>query len=247
MSAEHVNPTNPTSDARDASGRFKAGNRGGPGNPFARQVAALRQAMLNRVTAENIERLMDKLLELADQGSIQAIKLVLAYTIGKPQPAPNPDRMDADEWNVYTEQAPMKVEAAAVLHAGEPAAHLEMVRAVRPIISQVVQMQMAQEVSQMMTPPAEEEYDEEEPSTNGENGEAPPSPIGDNGEPLIARSFEELMASIANGKKSPPGPRTEVHEPSANGKKQRSAPKQARPEPSPNGKLPSDERFTYSE
>jgi hypothetical protein len=224
----------------DASGRFKAGNRAGPGNPFARQVAALRQAMLKRVTAEDIERLMGKLLELADAGCIQAIKLVLAYTIGKPQPAPNPDRMDADEWEVYTEQAPMKVEAAAVLHAGEPAAHLEMVRAVRPIISQVVKMQMAQEVSQMMTPPVEEEYDEEEPSANEVDGEAPPSPIGDNGEPLIARSFEELMASIANGKK----PRSE---PSANGKKPSSGHKQPQPEPSTNGKLPPDARFTYSE
>jgi hypothetical protein len=243
MTTEHATNPNPQ---RDASGRFQAGNRGGPGNPFARQVAALRQAMLKRVTAEDIERLTGKLLELADEGSIQAIKLVLAYTIGKPQPAPNPDRMDADEWNVYTEQAPMKVEAAAVLHAGEPAAHLEMVRAVRPIISQVVQMQMAQEVQQMLTPPTEEEYDDE-PSANEVNGEAPPSLIGDDGEPLIARSFEELMASIANGKKSPPGPRTEVHEPSANGKKRRSAPKQAQPEPIANGKLPTDERFTLSE
>jgi hypothetical protein len=228
----------------DASGRFKAGNRGGPGNPFARQVAALRQAMLRRVTAEDIERLMGKLLELADQGSIQAIKLVLAYTIGKPQPAPNPDRMDADEWEVYTEQAPMKVEAAAVLHAGEPAAHLEMVRAVRPIISQVVQMQMAQEVRQMLTPPEEDELViEEEPSTNENNGEAPPL-LGPDGEPLIARSFEELMASIPNGKKSRPSPKTEVHEPSTNGKKTPSRPSKEVHEPSTNGDLTGEQRFT---
>jgi hypothetical protein len=214
---------------RDASGRFKAGNRGGPGNPFARQVAALRQAMLQRVTGEDLQRIMGKLLELAEAGNIQAIKLVLAYTIGKPQPAPNPDRMDADEWNVYTEQAPMKVEAAAVLHAGEPAAHLEMVRAVRPIISQVVQMQMAQEVQQMLTPPEEEELViEEEPSPDGVDGEAPPPLLGADGQPLIARSFEELMASIANGKK------------------RRSAPTAAQKEPSANGKLPPDARFAYS-
>ena len=31
---------------RDASGRFTRGNKGGPGNPFARQVGQLRKALL---------------------------------------------------------------------------------------------------------------------------------------------------------------------------------------------------------
>jgi len=39
-----------------------------------------------------------KLIALAKDGSVQAAKLLLSYVIGKPQPAPEPDRLDADEW-----------------------------------------------------------------------------------------------------------------------------------------------------
>ncbi len=35
---------------RDPNGRFAPGNVGGPGNPFARRVAELRQIMLDCVT-----------------------------------------------------------------------------------------------------------------------------------------------------------------------------------------------------
>jgi len=42
------------SNGRGSDGRFAKGNPGGPGNPFARQVAALRQNMLDAVTGEDI-------------------------------------------------------------------------------------------------------------------------------------------------------------------------------------------------
>ena len=35
---------------RDVQGRFRPGNPGGPGNPFARKVAALRKALLDSVS-----------------------------------------------------------------------------------------------------------------------------------------------------------------------------------------------------
>ena len=44
-------PTN----GHDAKGRFTRGNPGGPGNPYARQVAALRKVILNRLTEEITE------------------------------------------------------------------------------------------------------------------------------------------------------------------------------------------------
>jgi hypothetical protein len=34
---------------RDARGRFSKGNRGGPGNPFARQITGLRRALIETV------------------------------------------------------------------------------------------------------------------------------------------------------------------------------------------------------
>src|SRR5437660_2256427 len=57
---EHIMSYAPTSNhsttepqpIRDALGRFTKGNPGGPGNPFARKVAALRMALINFVTVD---------------------------------------------------------------------------------------------------------------------------------------------------------------------------------------------------
>src|SRR5215475_9876903 len=83
---------------RAADGRFAKNNKGGPGNPFNRQVAALRQALLQRVTTEDIEEILAVLLIKAKSGDLAAIKLLLSYTIGKPGPAVEPDTLDQQEW-----------------------------------------------------------------------------------------------------------------------------------------------------
>jgi hypothetical protein len=77
----------PAPNQRDARGRFTAGNHGGPGNPFARQSAALRQALLNAVTPEDISAITAALLDKARQGDVAAAKLVFAYKLGKPAAA----------------------------------------------------------------------------------------------------------------------------------------------------------------
>ena len=41
---------------RDALGQFLLNNMGGPGNPFARQTAALRKAILNTIKPENLQK-----------------------------------------------------------------------------------------------------------------------------------------------------------------------------------------------
>ncbi len=120
---------------RDARGRFAAGNAGGPGNPFARQVAGLRQALLDSVTAADIAAVGRRLLALALEGNVQASKLLLAYTIGKPQPAADPDRLDQDEWQGYKETTTMLAESPALLQAPEPAYPLECVRLARPAVT----------------------------------------------------------------------------------------------------------------
>jgi hypothetical protein len=85
------------SDRRDAGGRFTTGNPGGPGNPFARHVAQLRSIMLNAVTADDLRAIIGKLLERAKAGDVAAAKLLLAYVLGKPAPAVNPDTLDWEE------------------------------------------------------------------------------------------------------------------------------------------------------
>jgi hypothetical protein len=83
---------------RDVYGRFKTGNPGGPGNPFARKCAALRKALLDAVTEDDIMDMTRVLVLLGKTGDKEAIKLLWQYAVGKPLPAKDPDRMDIEEW-----------------------------------------------------------------------------------------------------------------------------------------------------
>jgi hypothetical protein len=47
--------TSPTGNGRTALGRFAKGNAGGPGNPHAKRVTALREALLAAVTDADIK------------------------------------------------------------------------------------------------------------------------------------------------------------------------------------------------
>lgn len=96
----HRQQTAQTANGRDTRGRFTKGNRGGPGNPFARRLAHFRSLLLDCVTNDDIRQIMQKLLELARGGDLAAIKLLLTYAVGQPTPCAEPDRMDLDEWQL---------------------------------------------------------------------------------------------------------------------------------------------------
>ena len=74
-------------NGRDASGRFVAGNPGGPGNPHARQVGQLRSALIEAVTDKDIERIFATLVRRAIEGDVRAAKEVLDRVLGRPQEA----------------------------------------------------------------------------------------------------------------------------------------------------------------
>ncbi|MFO0864961.1 MAG: hypothetical protein U0744_09970 [Gemmataceae bacterium] len=82
------------------AGRFKNGNRGGPGNPFARRVAKLRQAMLEECAEEDLRELTRAMLNKAKQGDVAAARLICQYSLGKPAKTADPDRVDEDELSV---------------------------------------------------------------------------------------------------------------------------------------------------
>ena len=70
---------NPVKDVRSpngqtARGRFAQGNLGGPGNPYARRTAALRSALLDAVTEQDIRAVARALLKRAKAGEIPAIR-----------------------------------------------------------------------------------------------------------------------------------------------------------------------------
>src|SRR5689334_20217434 len=74
-------PSGNGDNGRDGRGRFTRGNRGGPGNPFARQTAALRRAFLAVVTPEDLEAIARLLVERARGGDLVAVKLLLLYAV----------------------------------------------------------------------------------------------------------------------------------------------------------------------
>ncbi len=85
---------------RDANGRFAEGNPGGPGNPYTRQTALLRQVVLDELNEVEVRIIVQRLKAVALAGDVQAIKLVLAYAIGKPEGGVNPDEVDRLEWEL---------------------------------------------------------------------------------------------------------------------------------------------------
>jgi hypothetical protein len=102
--SDTISTTPASPETRDESGRFMKGNRGGPGNPFARKAAALRAALLNIVTEQDIMEIACRLVMDAKNGDKAATKLLFQYVIGKPQPALNPDTLDVDEFkNIQAE------------------------------------------------------------------------------------------------------------------------------------------------
>ncbi len=109
--AENENPTQAVPSAsgeRDRNGRFAAGNRGGPGNPFARQVAELRKAFVTTVTPSDMLRICQRLITQAILGDTPSIKILLGYVLGKfPDPV-YPDAVDQDEIRLHARNLAME-------------------------------------------------------------------------------------------------------------------------------------------
>jgi hypothetical protein len=125
-------PPQETTTGRDHNGRFSKGNPGGPGNPFARQVAQLRKRLLDRLTGEDLDGIADKLIALAKEGDVPATKLLFTYTLGQPADAVQPDQLDVEEWDTFKKTATMAGELPGIMATPDPSFPLAMVRAARP-------------------------------------------------------------------------------------------------------------------
>jgi hypothetical protein len=104
MSTSPHNPTSAESTSdRAPKGRFRLGNKGGPGNPFARQVAEIRKLLLNTVPGERLANIVLAMVDKAEAGDVAAAKLVLQYTVGKPAEAVEPDRIELEDHRLRVE------------------------------------------------------------------------------------------------------------------------------------------------
>jgi hypothetical protein len=103
----------PSTTDRAPGSRFARGNPGGPGNPFARQTAALRAYLIEHVTERDLQDILDILLLNAKGGHLPSIKLLFAYVLGKPKPVVEPDLLDLQEMLMLQQatQAPEALEA----------------------------------------------------------------------------------------------------------------------------------------
>ena len=123
-------------NGRDAHGRFTRGNPGGPGNPFARRLAALRRALCETVTEDDVRAVTRKLLQQARDGDPAAIRLLFAYAIGRPTDAINPDTLDLQEWQMYRLAPAGAEELEALVGTLQPATACVLARAILPHIAE---------------------------------------------------------------------------------------------------------------
>jgi hypothetical protein len=110
---------NGANGGRDTRGRFVPGNPGGPGNPFARRVASFRKAVCEAVNEEDFRDLAARLLREARHGDLAAVKLLFAYTIGRPGDPVDPDTLDIQEWALMR-RSPLKPEEMTPLLRNVP-------------------------------------------------------------------------------------------------------------------------------
>jgi hypothetical protein len=79
-------PTDDThgNNGRAPGGTFAPGNKFGRGNPSIMKMHALRNAMLDAVPMDRLKVIIERTVQLAEGGDLEAVKILLAYAIGKP-------------------------------------------------------------------------------------------------------------------------------------------------------------------
>src|SRR5262249_47313181 len=83
-------------------GRFVRGNKAAVGRAHGRRVAELRRALPDTVAPATLKRLTRKLVKMAEGGDLDAAKLLLLYTLGRPAEATDPDKVPTDEFQRLT-------------------------------------------------------------------------------------------------------------------------------------------------
>jgi hypothetical protein len=114
---------------RDKAGRFQKGNPGGPGNLMYREMARRRRALLDAVSAEDIQAVGRRLLADALAGDHVASRLLLEQVVGRAPEAASEDKADLHELGLCL-AAPLTVEVIlAALEGVPPARALDFLRA----------------------------------------------------------------------------------------------------------------------
>src|SRR5262249_32268302 len=125
----------PTEGCDQATGKFLAGNKGGPGrprNPWTRELARRRQVLLLTLNDKAFCQLVDALHAGAWAGDMAAAKLPLSYALGKPTDAPAPDGCDQDEWDRVAAEPTASQVTRAMLDHCDPVQSVRYILALAP-------------------------------------------------------------------------------------------------------------------
>jgi hypothetical protein len=91
-------------------------------------MAELRRALFEHLDAGRMRTLGERLFAMAAAGDLEAMKILLAYSIGKPRPAVDEDGLDLREWAMM-KQFPTAAQIWFVLdQLGDPALAAELFR-----------------------------------------------------------------------------------------------------------------------
>lgn len=98
MPGEPFEPFDDGDAQRGSDGRFRPGNRGGPGNPRAQHARQLRQrldeALFKVAAPDRLVNVVDSLLKAAEAGDIAAIRLVFDRLMGPVVDAATAERIE---------------------------------------------------------------------------------------------------------------------------------------------------------
>ncbi|MGA2620062.1 MAG: hypothetical protein ABSF26_20790 [Thermoguttaceae bacterium] len=82
ISSTAPSPAGAITSARDPKGRWQQGNKAGRGNPLAKQVQAIRVALVSAVAPADIQAVVQRLLQQAKDGDVMAAKVLFERTAG---------------------------------------------------------------------------------------------------------------------------------------------------------------------
>jgi len=101
---------------RQSNERNSKQNRKATINPYAEKVLALRRVVFEVVTVERLREILQVVCRLAERGHLGAIRLLLAYVVGRP------DRPIEVDWEDREEVAAQQPATTPARQAPEPAA-----------------------------------------------------------------------------------------------------------------------------
>ena len=87
-------------DQDPKSGQFLPGNRAGKGNPNLLRVKAMREALQEAASPEKLKKVLEAMAQKALEGDVQAGRLVLEFSVGKPRRQEAGDTIQIDLPNI---------------------------------------------------------------------------------------------------------------------------------------------------